>query len=294
MIDAREREKRSREAAVLPEHRRNHRRNPDQHDHALDEVVRGCRAVAAGDDVHGGEDCHGEDAEGEVRAEGHGEEAGEAVVERGGVGHEEDEGDYRRAHLQGGGAVALAEEVGHGRASQVPGHEPRPPGKRHPCEKRADEGVSEADPHGGNAEPPAELPRIAHKDDCREVRRAVREGGEPGAYGASAEDEAVHRTAAVAADEAHCDGDEEEEREKQDFREHERNPSINPRQTKTAETADRRKKCGKGDLNPHGLLHKILNLACLPFHHSRGLWVQRVLSQWFVVFLFEIYSVAWQ
>ena len=24
----------------------------------------------------------------------------------------------------------------------------------------------------------------------------------------------------------------------------------------------------RGDLNPHGLRHKILSLACLPFHHS--------------------------
>ncbi len=27
--------------------------------------------------------------------------------------------------------------------------------------------------------------------------------------------------------------------------------------------------CGKGDSNSHGFPHKILNLACLPFHHSR-------------------------
>ncbi len=28
--------------------------------------------------------------------------------------------------------------------------------------------------------------------------------------------------------------------------------------------------CGKGDSNPHGFHHKILNLARLPFRHSRG------------------------
>lgn len=27
--------------------------------------------------------------------------------------------------------------------------------------------------------------------------------------------------------------------------------------------------CGKGDSNPHGINHKILNLARLPFRHSR-------------------------
>src|SRR3978361_762241 len=29
--------------------------------------------------------------------------------------------------------------------------------------------------------------------------------------------------------------------------------------------------CGRRDLNPHGLRHQNLNLACLPFHHARTL-----------------------
>lgn len=29
--------------------------------------------------------------------------------------------------------------------------------------------------------------------------------------------------------------------------------------------------CGRGDLNPHALRHRLLRPACLPFHHPRGL-----------------------
>lgn len=31
----------------------------------------------------------------------------------------------------------------------------------------------------------------------------------------------------------------------------------------------RKNKCGRRDSNPHGLRHRNLNPACLPFHHAR-------------------------
>lgn len=67
----------------------------DAHDHddALDEVVDGGGHVAAGDDIHPGEDRHDDDTHGIVDVKGHAEQAGQSVVQRGGVGDEEDEDD---------------------------------------------------------------------------------------------------------------------------------------------------------------------------------------------------------
>ena len=61
-----------------------------------------------------------------------------------------------------------------------------------PCEKRADNGVSDTDPSRGDTELPAKLTCVADEDNGREVGCAVCEGGEPGTDTATAEDKSVY------------------------------------------------------------------------------------------------------
>ena len=66
----------------------------ENHDDALDEVVDGGGHVAPGDDVDTGENRHHHHAHAVVDVKGHAEQAGEPVVEAGGVGDEEDEDNH--------------------------------------------------------------------------------------------------------------------------------------------------------------------------------------------------------
>ena len=87
-------------AALAVEHGGDDGDDADEHDDALDEVVDGGGHVAAGDDIDAGEHRHDDDAHGVVDVKRHAEQAGEAVVQGGRVGDEEDEDDDRRGDLQ--------------------------------------------------------------------------------------------------------------------------------------------------------------------------------------------------
>jgi len=205
------------QSAELPQWRPHDHDDADQHDDALHEVVHDGRHVAARHDVDCGEHGHGEDADCVVNAEGHREQAREAVVQGSRVGDEEQEDDERCARLERGAVVALFKEVGHGAALQVLGHDARAPAEHGPGEIRADDRVADADPGRGNAVFPAELARVADHDDGGEVRGAVGEGCKPGADRAAAEDETVHVLGVPAAVEANYDHQTEEQHQHQNF-----------------------------------------------------------------------------
>ena len=191
------------QAPVVPQHRADHRHDAEEHDDALDEVVPGRGHVPAQDHVHAREGRHEDDAHRVIDAgEGDGEEPGEAVVEGGRVGDQKDEGDEAGGRAQLPAFVSGAEEVRHGLAGEVLGHDPGPAAQYPPSEEGPDEGVPEADPRGRQAEAPPELARVAHEDDGGEVAGAVGEGGEPGAHLPGAQNEAVHVRGVAAGAEA--------------------------------------------------------------------------------------------
>ncbi len=88
-------------APLAVEHGGNDGADAEDHDDALDKVVDGGGHIAAGDDIHSGEHRHDDDAHGVVDVKGHAEQAGQAVVQGGGVGDEEDKDNDGGGDLQG-------------------------------------------------------------------------------------------------------------------------------------------------------------------------------------------------
>ena len=111
--------------------------------------------------------------------ERHAEQPAQAVVQRSGIGNQEDEHDDRRADLQGRAVKPLAEELGHGGGVQVLCHDPGAAPQDRPGQKGSDHSVPDADPGGGNAEAPAELTGIAHKDYRRKIGCTIGKGRQP-------------------------------------------------------------------------------------------------------------------
>jgi len=187
------------------------------HDDALDEIVDGGGHVAAGDDIDGGENGHHDDAHAVINVKGHAEQAGEAIVQRGGIGDQENENDGRSGSLELGAVEAPREELGHGGAVQVLGHDAGAPAQEGPCHQRAQKRVANAGPGGGNAVFPAELAGIANENHRREIAGAIGESCEPGTHAASAQDEAVHVGGMFAAVQTNTNGHCEENDEHTDF-----------------------------------------------------------------------------
>ena len=81
-----------------------------------------------------------------------------------------------------------------------------------PGQQAAEDGVADADPRGGDAVLPAELPRVAHEDDGGEVARAERERAQPRTYVAAAQNEPVNASGVSSAvnTDAHRHADENE------------------------------------------------------------------------------------
>ena len=179
------------EAPLAVEDGQDHGADAEEHDDALDEVVDGGGHIAAGDDIDPGEHRHHDDAHRVVDVKGHAEQPGQPVVQAGGIGDEEDKDDDRGGHLQGGAAKPLAEKLRHGGAVQVLGHDAGAAAQHHPGQQRAQKGVSDPRPGGGDAVLPAELSGVAHKDHGGKIGGAVGEGGEPGPHRAAAQHEAV-------------------------------------------------------------------------------------------------------
>ena len=74
---------------------------------------------------------------------------------------------------------ALAEELRHGGGVQVLCHDPGAAPQDRPGQKGSDYSVPDADPGGGNAEAPAELTGIAHKDYRRKIGCTIGKGRQP-------------------------------------------------------------------------------------------------------------------
>ncbi len=205
------------EATLTVQDRCDDRRDTAEHDDALDEVIeRGCH-VAAGDDIDSGQERHNDDDDMVVDAEGHPEETGQTIVDTGGVRDQEDERDDGTHDLECGGAVTLAEVLGHGTGVELLGHDAGPATEDDPREQRADERVAETDPGGRKAELPAELAGVTDEHDGREVRGTEGEGGEPGADGPSAEDVVVDVGSMASGPEPDENHDTEEQDQKKDL-----------------------------------------------------------------------------
>ena len=153
--------------------------NPKEHDNPLDKVADGGGHVPAEDDVNRRKGRHYDDADGVGDVEGHLKQPGKAVVDRGGVGDQEDEDDDRGGDFKGLGVKPLFKKIRHRRRPQMLGHNPRPPPQHHPGQQAADGGVAQPDPGGGEPVFPAELTGVPDKDDRRKIARPVGKGGQP-------------------------------------------------------------------------------------------------------------------
>ena len=145
--------------------------------------------------------------------ESHPEQTAQAVVQGRGVRDQEDEDDGGGHDLQGAAVEAGAEKLRHRGRVQMLGHDAGPASEDGPGQHGAEQGIHQAHPGGGDAVFPAELSGVADEDDGGEVTRAVCEGGQPGAHGAAAEDEAVDVRRVAPAVDSHGDHDTEEDDE---------------------------------------------------------------------------------
>ena len=205
------------QAAELGQGGRDDGHNAGEHDDALDKVVHHGGHVAARNDVDGREHSHEENADRVVNVKGHGKQARQAVVQRGGIGDQKQEDDERRAGAEGRAAIPLVEKIRHGFALKVLRHHAGAPAKDGPGHVGADERVSEADPGGGDAVFPAELPGIAHENDRGKVGGAVGKGRKPRPHRPRAQHKAVHVAGVPAAVEADGDHQREEYQKHQQF-----------------------------------------------------------------------------
>ena len=193
------------ESAVVQQYRRNHGDDTYQHNDALNEIVDGRCHIAAEDDVDTGQHRHRHHNHPVGDGEHVVKQRGKAVIQRCGVGDEEDKDNHRSDDLQRFGIVPLFEEVRHGFTAQMLGHHTGAPSQHRPGQQRADKGVAEADPRRCQTEIPTKLTGIAHEDHRREVRSAKGKGSEPRADGAAAQHEPFHVGGMLAAGQSHAD-----------------------------------------------------------------------------------------
>ena len=207
---------------IAGEDRRDDRDDADEHHDALDEVVHDRGHVAADHNVDARHHCHSDDAHVVGQPERHPEQARQAVVDRCRVGDEEDEDDGRRRDAQRLGLVAQSEELRHRLGAQAVRHLARARAEHPPSQKRAQDGVAYACPHGGDAVLEAELAGVADEHDSREVAGPVGERAHPRADVAAAQHEPVDGGRRFAAVDAHAHGHADEDEHHAYFFDHER------------------------------------------------------------------------
>ena len=95
----------------------------EEHDNTLYEVVHRRCLIPSEDDIDGGEDCHDHHAVLVGNTESHLEEGGDAFIDTGGIGNQEDEGDDGGYHAQSLTVETCSEEVGHGTALDMLCHQ---------------------------------------------------------------------------------------------------------------------------------------------------------------------------
>ena len=84
-------------------------------------------------------------------------------------------------------------------------HQAGAPAQDPPGQQRADEGVAETDPGGGQTILPAELAGVSDEDDRRKLRGAECESREPGTDIAASQDETLYVRSGPAAIDADTD-----------------------------------------------------------------------------------------
>ena len=182
----------------------------DDHHGALNEIRVGRGHHAAGHQVDGGEG--GDDQHphpGGYPGEDGAEEGAQALVDRRGVGNQENEDDDGGQDLHAPGVVAFLKVVGHGPGTQNPGHDPGAVGEKQPGQQAAQHRVADADPDSADADVPAVLARVTDEHHRGKIGGAVRESGDPCADFSAAQQEGVQGSGfaeADAADEGHGNG----------------------------------------------------------------------------------------
>ena len=165
-----------------------------QHDDALNQIGVGGCDIASGYQIDGGEGCHDQHPDpgfnaGKDRAE----QGPESFVYGGGVGDEKNENDNCRKDLHALGIVALFKIVGHGSGVQFFGHLSGFVRKQEPGKQTAEDGVSDADPDGADADIPAVLSRVTDENHGGEIGRSVSERRCPGTDVSASDQKMVQR-----------------------------------------------------------------------------------------------------
>ena len=179
----------------------------DNHDDALDEVGYGSRKVAAEEEVDGGQPRKDENAPGGVDAERRLEDVAHALIDRRRIRQQEDENRERGEQLDILALVALFKKLGHRARAEGGGHALGARGEHDPGGEGAYQHIADAYPHRGEPEIPAELARVAHKDDGGEVCRAVSESAQPAAHAFVGEHKSFHTRALPAGHDGNDEND---------------------------------------------------------------------------------------
>ena len=176
--------------------------HPHQHDNALDKIrLQGGGITAQHHHGHGrqGDDHHADPL---VHLEQHRTDAGQPLIDRGGVGQQEDEDDEGGEQLHRGTDEPLVEKLRHGFDFHPAGGRPGTPRQHQPSQQGTEHRVADAGQNAPQAISPASAARVADEHHRREIRGAIGQGGGPGAGVPAADGELPHTVGMPAADQA--------------------------------------------------------------------------------------------
>ena len=180
------------ESAVIVQNSGDNNDNTEEHDNTLNKVVDSGSHVAAGNDIHTGQHTHNNNAPNIVDAECGLKQSGQTVVQRSSVRNEENKNTRGCDEFERFGIEAVAEVFGHGCRTDVLGHQTGSSAEKHPCEKRTDDRIADADPCCGNAVFPAELSGVADEDNRGKIGSTIGKGSQPRTYTSSSQYKVIH------------------------------------------------------------------------------------------------------
>ena len=165
---------------IAADHRRDQGDNPRQHDNPLYEIGPQGGGVSAQDHDRRRGQSNDHHAYPFIHLQQHRAHTGQALVNRGGIGKQEDKDHGHAEALDPPAAKALFKKLGHGLDFEAACGLSRPPGQNQPGQQGADQGVSDTGQYGPQAIVPAGFPGVADKHDGGKIRGAVGKGRHPG------------------------------------------------------------------------------------------------------------------
>ena len=189
----------------------------EQHDNALDKIIDGSRHIAAQYDIDSGQNSHCDDTDGIRNIERDPEQARQAVVDGGGIGNQEDEGNGGGRNLQRLAEIPLPEVIRHCCCGQVVGHNAGPSAEHDPGKQASEECIAQTDPGRGKTVLPSELSGVTDEYDGGKIGCAVRECGQPRADGTSAQNEIIHVGCMLAGSHSDQNHNSEKQKKHDDF-----------------------------------------------------------------------------